>query len=63
MIGLTLAATEAAVDYLPGRAGAASGLLVAGAMLPATSVVAMRLHKVAPSHPDTGRPVSERSTV
>lgn len=47
VIGLTLAATQAAVDYLPGAAGAAAGLLVAGAMLLATSLLAMRLRKSA----------------
>ncbi len=48
VIGLTVAATETAVDYLPSATGAAAGLLVAGAMLLATSLVAMRLHRAAP---------------
>ncbi|MFN8097962.1 MAG: hypothetical protein U0Q21_06700 [Dermatophilaceae bacterium] len=49
VVGLTLAATEAAVDYLPSATGAATGLLVAGAMLLATSLLAMRLHRSAPA--------------
>jgi MFS family permease len=55
VVGLTLAATEAAVDYLPSGTGAAAGLLVAGAMLLVTSLVAMRLHR--------GRPAPDPSPV
>lgn len=45
VVGLTLAATEAAVAYIESDIGAAAGLLVAGAMLLVTSLVAMRLHR------------------
>lgn len=44
VIGLTLAATEAAVDYFDGS-GAAIGLLVAGSVLLITSLIAMRLRR------------------
>jgi len=44
VIGLTLAATEAAVDFFDGS-GAAIGLLVAGSVLLITSLIAMRLRR------------------
>ncbi len=53
VIGLTLAATESAVDYIESGVGAAAGLLIAGAMLLATSLFAMRLRRAStPPAPD-----------
>ena len=44
VVGLTLAATEAAVDFIEGS-GAAVGLLVAGVVLLITSLLALRLRR------------------
>lgn len=52
VVGLTLAATEAAVDLTDGALGAAGALLVAGAALLTASAVGLRLraHRDAPGH-------------